>query len=51
MHSIFICFVKVRRSGIDHVDAGLGVHLRGVCVMGTLLCIYPGMIFWPGMWE
>lgn len=40
--------MRVCRSGIAHPAAGLGVRVDGSVAIGTVLCIYPGRVYWPG---
>lgn len=40
--------MRVVRSSIQHPSAGLGVFVDGKVVAGTVLCIYPGLVYWPG---
>ncbi|KAM9980088.1 hypothetical protein ACTFIZ_006342 [Dictyostelium cf. discoideum] len=34
--------LHVRKSDINHEEAGYGVHIEGECVPGTVVAIYPG---------
>ena len=40
--------IQIKRSGIKHREAGLGVMVRGNVLAGSVLCIYPGRVWWPG---
>ncbi|KAN0008866.1 hypothetical protein ACTFIU_009532 [Dictyostelium citrinum] len=37
--------LHVRKSDINHEEAGYGVHIEGECVPGTVVAIYPGDTF------
>jgi hypothetical protein len=43
--------MRVARSGIAHRAAGLGVVVEGFVAAGTLLCVYPGQVWWPGTYA
>jgi hypothetical protein len=38
--------LRISRSRIDHPAAGFGVILHGRCRPGTVLCIYPGTLYY-----
>ena len=43
--------MRVVKSSVDHREAGFGVRIDGACVIGTVVAIYPGKLWWPGTYE
>eukprot|EP01112_Ceratiomyxa_fruticulosa_P013797 TRINITY_DN389_c0_g1_i1.p1 TRINITY_DN389_c0_g1~~TRINITY_DN389_c0_g1_i1.p1 ORF type:complete len:356 (+),score=60.62 TRINITY_DN389_c0_g1_i1:154-1221(+) len=37
--------LRVKKSLIDHPESGYGVYLSGHCIPGTLIGIYPGVVY------
>ncbi|PRP76751.1 hypothetical protein PROFUN_11754 [Planoprotostelium fungivorum] len=40
--------LQIRKSRVDHPESGYGVFLQGRAIPGTVICIYPGTLYWPG---
>ena len=43
--------MRVAKSGIQHRAAGFGVVVEGFVPAGSVVCIYPGKIWWPGTYA
>ncbi len=43
--------IQVVKSGIVHREAGFGVLVKGRVAAGTVLCIYPGKVWWPSTYR
>ena len=37
--------MEIRKSDVNHPDAGYGVHLKGVAMPGTVIAFYPGVVY------
>lgn len=39
--------LQIRKSRIEHPESGYGVFVQGTILPGTVVALYPGVVYWP----